>query len=155
MDRNAEQLLADFQACYTAAERDALLRASVAQAVWEAPCAECGKYVFAVTRQAGWSCFECPACHTLTWIGRGADGGLAVLGAARRKRLLRAAARRQWFCPEHDGVRVKVTGIDTDPADPAAIGVRYACRRWRGLFQGARTHTGAIAANLLALVDGG
>ncbi|MFZ4394575.1 MAG: hypothetical protein ACOYOU_02995 [Kiritimatiellia bacterium] len=152
MPRSAEDLLADFRTRYAEDERGNLVRALLASALREAPCPACGRAAFAVEPTEGWSRFECPYCHEITWIG-GQNGKLIVLSGRRRVALLRAACRRAWYCPEHDGVRVRITAIETDPADPTIAKVQYLCRRSKGVLQGSRLHTGTIPVNLLALEE--
>ncbi|MBM4163862.1 MAG: hypothetical protein FJ222_05420 [Lentisphaerae bacterium] len=150
MSRTEAELLAEFNAGHASEERAVLARALLAEALWEAPCACCGRTAFAAERAAGWSRFECPECHGVTWVGRH-DGALAVLSGSRRRELLREARRRAWYCPEHDGTRVRVVAVESDPLDPSAAVVRYVCRRSRGWFRSARAHTGVIRVSLLAM----
>jgi hypothetical protein len=105
---------------------------------------------FAVEPGDAWSRFECPECRAVAWVGR-RQGAMTVLSARRRLAMLRAACRRRWYCPEHDGVRARLVGLDADPLNPAVATVRYLCRRSRGLLRSPRVHTGTFHVNLLAL----
>lgn len=147
---NSDDLMADFRARYTEADRGVLARSLLATALRETPCPRCGLTAFAIEPGAAWSRFECPSCQEIVWIG-GAGNAVTVLSGRRRASLLRAALRRAWFCPEHDGTRVRLTAIETDPVNPTQATLRFLCRRSRGLFKQSRAHTGAIPVNLLTL----
>jgi predicted RNA-binding Zn-ribbon protein involved in translation (DUF1610 family) len=150
MPRTKDELLAEYQARYTVEERGLLQSAILASALRETPCSTCGRAAFAVEPGDGWSRFECPYCHEVIWIGGPAEK-LTVLSGRRRVALLRAATRRAWYCPDHDGVRVRLTAIETDPANPTIAMIHFLCRRSRGVLQGGRVHTGTLPVNLLAL----
>jgi hypothetical protein len=73
-----------------------------------------------------------------------------VFSETRLTRLMNYAKSRKRYCPEHDGVPVEVTSLETDERDPRQVSVHYVCRRGRWPAK-TRTHSGTIRENLMAL----
>lgn len=148
MDERTQAALGKFEAALSAEERQAVVRHLLSEALVEIPCCQCarGRFVLPPGRTAA---FECPACGARTYARQ--DGAaLAMVSEARLRRILRFAAARPWFCPEHAGVRVAVTGVAPDPDNPLAIRIQFNCRRARGWGR-ARVHAGVREENALSL----
>jgi transposase-like protein len=149
MDDSGKDLAQRFEAAFNAAERQTLAAQLLSKALLEAPCAACNGSSFVLTQSERCASFECPACHARTFVRR--EGGrLSVLSEQRLLCIVQYIRRKQWFCPEHDGVAVEITGVHTDEQDPLRIHLHFNCRRSRGWRQ-QRVHAGERALDALTL----
>ena len=150
MEDNTLSLVKEFEQRHTPAEREALARQLLDQALLEVVCAECGRYALTLRRGQTSGAFECPGCHKRTFVVLN-EGRYDLFSETRLVRLIRYASGKHWFCPDHEGTRVKIVRIQGNPADPRAVTLHYVCRRGWWPFSRPRIHSGSIAVNLLTL----
>jgi hypothetical protein len=150
MNSDPATLWKAFEEHFTQPERDELAKTLLDASLLEVVCAECGRYALTLRRGQLSGAFECPACHKRTFALLN-EGRYNVFSETRLIRLIRYVSAKRWYCPEHDGVPLKVVRVQGNPDDPRMAILHYVCRRGHWPFSRKRLHSGQIPINLLTL----